>query len=292
MLFRSNLRVGDFVLVDTERGPSLAEVMLLDYTVPRKGDRKLKPVIRKVHAKEIDKPLRWSEEEIHALALDKIKTYDLSMRLLKTEMQFGGNKIILYFTSPARVDFRQLVKELANELKTRLELKQIGARDETKLLGGLGICGREYCCSSFLREFIPVSIKMAKNQNLALNPQKVSGGCGRLLCCLTYENDVYSQLRRELPSKGSIVRLVDTGKECRIVKTDLFNQRLWVEDRDGEQKEVGLKDIEKLGPIKRGAQKQYADEDDDNDAEAAMDEYFKEETVPGGDGPMEYEYDN
>ena len=120
------------------------------------------------------------------------------MRIINIEVQFGGNKVIVYFSAPGRVDFRELVKELASGLKTRVELKQVGARDEAKLTGGLGICGREFCCSSWLREFVPVSIKMAKNQNLALNPNKVSGGCGRLLCCLTYEDETYSELRQKL----------------------------------------------------------------------------------------------
>jgi cell fate regulator YaaT (PSP1 superfamily) len=134
---------------------------------------------------------QFSESQMMDIARGRVESFKLDMRIMKAEAQMGGNKVIVYFSSPGRVDFRDLVKDLAGALRSRVELKQVGARDEAKLVGGLGICGREYCCSSFLRDFVPVSIKMAKNQNLALNPSKVSGGCGRLLCCLTYENDAY-----------------------------------------------------------------------------------------------------
>ena len=148
------------------------------------------------------------------------------------------------------MDFRDLVKDLATGLKARVELKQVGARDEAKLVGGLGICGREFCCSSFLREFVPVSIKMAKNQNLALNPAKVSGGCGRLLCCLTYENDIYTELRKTLPSKGVKVRVLDDGAVGTVLKTDYLNQLLTVsivsELGEGKILNVLLKNVEVL----------------------------------------------
>jgi hypothetical protein len=170
----------------------------------------------------------------------------LNMRILTAEGQFGGNKITVYFSAPGRVDFRDLVKDLASALRARVELKQVGARDEAKLVGGLGICGREYCCSSFLRDFVPVSIKMAKNQNLALNPNKVSGGCGRLLCCLTYENEAYVDLRSKLPALKSRVRSLEEGVTGSVIKTDILNQLVMIETADGRQLSLRVKDIEVL----------------------------------------------
>lgn len=238
------LNVGDHVIVDSEKGPSLAQIKLLK-PVPTKGERKLKGILRRVNTKELTKPARWTDEEILATTRTKVDDLKLDMRLLKAENQPGSNKIVVYFSSPGRVDFRLLVKDLASLLKARIELKQVGARDETKLLGGIGICGREYCCSSFLREFIPVSIRMAKNQNLALNPSKVSGGCGRLLCCLTYENDVYTELRQTLPPRGAKVRVLDNEKIVQVLRTDLLNQLVEV-DLDGQLTMLKLSAVEVL----------------------------------------------
>lgn len=179
-----------------------------------------------------------------ALTKTKVKELNLKMRVLQVDIEFSGSKIVVYFSAEARIDFRQLVKEIAAHLKTRIELKQVGSRDETKLLGGVGICGREYCCSSFLREFIPVSIRMAKNQNLALNPTKVSGGCGRLLCCLTYENDAYTDLRQSLPSLNSMVTWQETGDKVKVLKSDLLSQMVLVEDRSGDQHTVKVQNLE------------------------------------------------
>lgn len=242
--YQLELRIGDQVVVDSEKGASLAEVVLLKYLSPEeKQERPLKPILRKASHKDLSTTSRLNPEEISDFTKNKILSLNLSMRLLKSEVQFGGAKVVVYFTAPGRVDFRELVKELASGLKVRVELKQVGARDETKLLGGLGICGREYCCSSFLREFVPVSIRMAKNQNLALNPSKVSGGCGRLLCCLTYENDVYSQLRQLLPPRGTRVKVLSTGELAMVLKSDLLNQMLFVENEKGQTSNVALNDI-------------------------------------------------
>lgn len=230
------LRVGDHVMVEGERGPSLAQVARIEFqALPLPSShRPFKSILRKIPTKDVFRDGRVSTAEIEAFTNRHIRRLGLKMKLLKTEIQFGGTKILIYFSAPGRVDFRELVKELAAGLRARVELKQVGARDEAKLLGGVGICGREYCCSSFLREFVPVSIRMAKNQNLALNPNKVSGGCGRLLCCLTYENEVYTHLRQTMPPRGTKVLLLETQDTGKVVKTDLLNQTALVETERGE----------------------------------------------------------
>ena len=239
-----HLRIGDKVLVETERGESIGKVVLIGFLdKSEKPDRELKSVVRKVFPKEINKSFHLTVSEIARFAKRKISRLKLDMNVLKSEILYGGNRIVIYFSSPGRVDFRELVKDLASGLKARVELKQVGSRDETKLLGGVGVCGREYCCSSFLREFIPVSIKMAKNQNLALNPNKVSGGCGRLLCCLTYENKAYSDLRKTLPPIGSEVEIKETGDRVIVEKSDLLTQNLLVKLQDGSTSPVKVSDV-------------------------------------------------
>lgn len=236
------LSIGDRVVVETERGPSLAEVKRVAYMEAELSEA-LKPIVRIASRKDRDSSGRLTPEFAESFTKQKIKELNLEMRVISVEIQFGGNKVIVYFSAPGRVDFRELVKELAGGLKTRVELKQVGARDEAKLSGGIGICGREFCCSSFLREFVPVSIKMAKNQNLALNPSKVSGGCGRLLCCLTYEDETYSALRQKLLPKGARVKLLDETYGD-VIKGDILNQTMLVELDSGEQRSVPIKDLE------------------------------------------------
>lgn len=240
----NRLKVGDDVVVETERGPSLAKVVTLKYLEKSAyADGALKPIMRVASDRDLDPTGKLSPEKVMEFSKERIGRLGLEMHVLKGEVQFGGNKVIIFFSAPGRVDFRDLVKDLAGGLKARVELKQVGARDEAKLVGGLGICGREYCCSSFLREFVPVSIKMAKNQNLALNPSKVSGGCGRLLCCLTYENDTYTDLRRKMPGKGSRVRSSE-GIFGDVVKSDLLNQICVIETDTGQQVPVKVSELE------------------------------------------------
>jgi cell fate regulator YaaT (PSP1 superfamily) len=250
-----DVRVGDEVVVDTDRGPSLAEVTVLRLLDRSElGDQELKPIIRKASQKDLEPAGKLTPEYVEKFARDALKRHDLNIRILKGEILLGGNKVIVYFSAPGRVDFRELVKDLATGLYARVELKQVGARDEAKLVGGLGICGREFCCSSFLREFVPVSIKMAKNQNLALNPTKVSGGCGRLLCCLTYENDTYSELRRIMPGKGAKVRVNDGGDEgmvATVIKSDLINQLVMIISDAGNIQTLPVSQLEVLD---RGAE--------------------------------------
>ena len=168
----------------------------------------LKKVVRKTSEKDLKtvEHNRAKEKEAFAICEKKIKEHGLEMKLVDVEYTFDGSKILFYFTADGRVDFRELVKDLASVFRTRIELRQIGVRDESKMLGGLGICGRCFCCSSFLGEFQPVSIKMAKEQGLSLNPTKISGTCGRLMCCLKYEQDAYEYLLKITPSKGSQVK--------------------------------------------------------------------------------------
>ncbi|MBP9707319.1 MAG: stage 0 sporulation protein [Oligoflexales bacterium] len=242
-----SILVGDQVVVETERGLSLAKVVKIYFNLhPDSAERIIKPILRKATEKDLNSSQKISEDEALKICAERIKTLKLNMKVLKVEVQFGGSKVIVYFSAPGRVDFRELVKQLATSLKSRVELKQVGARDEAKLLGGMGICGREFCCSTFLREFVPVSIKMAKVQNLALNPTKVSGGCGRLLCCLTYENDTYIALRRNLPARGSKVRILSSGEDADVLKVDIINQRLLVEKANGKLETFKAADVEVL----------------------------------------------
>lgn len=247
-----NLRMGDKVLVETEWGEGVGKVAKVAFLRPEEiGERKLKPILRKLSRKEIHKSFHLTSSEVTSFVKRKANRFKLNMKVLKTDILCGGGRILVFFSAPGRVDFRELVKELAAGLKTRVELKQIGARDETKLLGGVGICGREFCCSSFLREFIPVSIKMAKNQNLALNPSKVSGGCGRLLCCLAYENEGYKKLRTKFPPLGSEIRIKETGQTGTLTKSDILNQAVQVRFKDSMTPEVFKLDDIELIPRKK-----------------------------------------
>lgn len=208
--------LGDFVIVETARGIEFGEIVVAEKEV---GEHDvvlpLKKVIRiaskKDHATVQEN--REAAREAFSICLDKIADHGLEMKLVDAEYTFDRNKIIFYFTADGRVDFRELVKDLAAVFRTRIELRQIGVRDEAKMLGGIGPCGRMLCCSTFLGDFEPVSIKMAKDQNLSLNPAKISGVCGRLMCCLKYENDQYETAKQELPDIGEkIVSPLGTGK--------------------------------------------------------------------------------
>ncbi len=270
-----DLRVGDQVVVDTERGLSVAKVAELAWVErgeAQSEEEPVKSVERLATAEDLDELLEKDSVQAEKIARDKVARAGIDMRILKAESQ--GQRITIWFSAPGRLDFRDLVKDLAHTLRARVELKQIGARDETKLLGGLGICGREYCCSSFLREFVPVSIKMAKNQNLALNPTKVSGGCGRLLCCLTYENDTYTELRRLMPSRGTKLKILVgelEGAFAVVLKADFLNQNLLVETAEAQIATVSVKDVEILGKGGRPVGKAHGEEElDDAPAEPAL----------------------
>ena len=270
------LSEGDEVVVETDRGASLGQVKRVAYVDKEETKGKaLKPVIRIANERDLD-PGKLSEEKVVKFTSDRVAELKLDMSVIGSEVQLGGNKVIVFFTAPGRVDFRELVKGLASGLKTRVELKQVGARDEAKLVGGLGMCGREYCCSSFLREFVPVSIKMAKNQNLALNPAKVSGGCGRLLCCLTYEDKVYKELRKKLPPRKARVRLA-TGDEGLIVKSDILSQKVLVELSTGELISKPLSQVEVLSSKNQAQKAPELEEDGDWGADLDLKSLMEEE---------------
>lgn len=202
------IQTGDKVIVETARGVEFGTVVTGEKEVEDdKIMQPLKPVIRIVTAedKKKDAKNRDKEKEAFGICLEKIRKHGLEMKLIDAEYTFDNNKVLFYFTADGRIDFRELVKDLASVFRTRIELRQIGVRDETKIRGGIGICGRPLCCHTYLSEFAPVSIKMAKEQNLSLNPTKISGVCGRLMCCLTNEEETYEELNSHLPSNGDHV---------------------------------------------------------------------------------------
>lgn len=202
------MKPGDHVIVETARGVEYGTVVLGPKEVDdRQVVQPLKDVIRMATQKDDAKEEsnRKKEKEAYQICVKKIRAHQLEMKLIDVEYTFDNNKILFYFTADGRIDFRELVKDLAAIFKTRIELRQIGVRDETKILGGIGICGRPLCCHTYLSEFAPVSIKMAKEQNLSLNPTKISGVCGRLMCCLTNEEETYEELNRQLPGVGDHV---------------------------------------------------------------------------------------
>lgn len=206
------LKIGDYVIVETARGVECGQVAMANKQLE---DTEilfpLKKMIRKATEKDLEclKQNKEKEKKAFKICEEKILQHNLDMKLVDVEYTLDNNKILFYFTADGRVDFRALVKDLASVFRTRIELRQIGVRDEAKMLGGIGVCGRPFCCSSFLGEFQPVSIKMAKEQGLSLSPVKISGTCGRLMCCLKYEQDAYSDLLRKTPKVGAIVNTPD-----------------------------------------------------------------------------------
>lgn len=207
------IAVGDSVVVETERGLSIGEVMRGPVDKDADSAEKLVTITRKATFEDLATVERnlQKEKEAYDFCLRRIVERNMQMKLVKVEYLFDGSKAVFFFTADGRVDFRDLVKDLAHTFHTRIEMRQIGVRDESKLVGGIGICGRELCCSSWLRDFQPVSVKMAKEQNLALNPNKISGQCGRLLCCLDYEYETYCSLRKTFPKCGKRVRTAVTN---------------------------------------------------------------------------------
>ncbi|MBQ6568867.1 MAG: stage 0 sporulation family protein, partial [Clostridia bacterium] len=204
-----NVKQGDNVIVETARGLEYGEVVMGKRTI--EADQFKKPVkeVVRVATEEDTERCRQNKElekEAYKICLEKIAEHKLEMKLVEVEYTFDGNKILFYFTADGRIDFRELVKDLATIFRTRIELRQIGVRDEAKTLGSIGVCGRSLCCSRFLEEFVPVSIKMAKEQGLSLNPSKISGACGRLMCCLKYEQDTYEELLKVTPRQGALVK--------------------------------------------------------------------------------------
>ena len=202
-----DIKEGDKVIVETSRGIEYGKKQVSENSITKP----LKAVLRMANDEDNrrNEENRLKEKEAFGICLEKIKEHGLDMKLIEAEYTFDGNKVLFYFTADGRIDFRELVKDLATVFRTRIELRQIGVRDESKTVGSIGACGRSLCCSQFLDEFVPVSIKMAKEQGLSLNPAKISGACGRLMCCLKYEQDMYEELLKETPKQGASVRTPD-----------------------------------------------------------------------------------
>ena len=220
------IKSGQHVIVETARGIEYGYVVLGTREVEDgKVVQPLKSVIRMATKEDetVEEANKKKEKDAFKVCLEKIRKHNLEMKLIDVEYTFDNNKILFYFTADGRIDFRELVKDLAAVFKTRIELRQIGVRDETKIVGGIGICGRPLCCASYLSEFIPVSIKMAKEQNLSLNPTKISGVCGRLMCCLKYEEDTYEELNGRLPNIGDYVT-TDDGLKGEVHSVSILRQ--------------------------------------------------------------------
>ena len=257
-----NIQKDTYVVVETARGIEFGECVIgikeineNDIVAP------LKSVLRIATEEDIDRHFKNKDKEKDAfnICLKKIQEHGLTMKLIDVEYTFDNNKFIFYFTADGRVDFRELVKDLATIFKTRIELRQIGVRDEAKMLGGLGPCGRPMCCSSFLGDFASVSIKMAKEQNLSLNPTKISGICGRLMCCLNYEQSTYEDIRKRMPKVGSIVKTSEGTGE--VFSNNIVKESVKVKLKKGEEEILEEFKIDTIELIKG----HYEDSVDDDD---------------------------
>ena len=251
---------GRYVIVETQHGVEFGKVVLGRREVDEtKLQGELKPIIRiateadeKKHAENLEK-----NKKAMVICKEKIEKRGLEMKLIGAEYSFDNSKVLFYFTADGRVDFRELVKDLAAVFETRIELRQVGVRDETKILGGIGICGRRLCCNAHLSEFGPVSIKMAKEQNLSLNPGKISGVCGRLMCCLAHEQETYEYLNKKLPNVGDVVKTFD-GKTGEVTAVSVLRQKVKLkvaqEDDTFEIEEYKVDEL-RFRPKKKGGQK-------------------------------------
>ena len=243
-----DIKSGDHVIVETARGVEYGQVVLPPREVEdEKVIQPLKEVIRIANTQDDKKEEnnRRREKDAYQICLKKIREHGLEMKLIDVEYTFDNNKVLFYFTADERIDFRELVKDLAAIFKTRIELRQIGVRDETKTLGGIGICGRPLCCHTYLSEFAPVSIKMAKEQNLSLNPAKISGVCGRLMCCLKNEEETYEELNRKLPGIGDRVTTPD-GLKGEVQSVSVLRQLVKVLVDVEDEKEIREYPVEEL----------------------------------------------
>ena len=235
-----DVKRGDHVIVETARGVEYGTVVCDPKEVEEdQVIQPLKAVLRVATVKddEQEKSNKEKEREAFKICLEKIRKHELDMKLIDAEYTFDNNKVLFYFTADGRIDFRELVKDLAAVFKTRIELRQIGVRDETKILGGIGSCGRPLCCHTHLSEFVPVSIKMAKEQNLSLNPTKISGVCGRLMCCLKHEEETYEELNKSLPNVGDFVNCID-GVRGEVHSVNVLRQLVKVIVEVNDEKEI------------------------------------------------------
>ena len=241
-------KIGDYAIVEAEKGEDLGVVNQLGSLLERKkkNDREIRSIIRRPTSQDLDRYYdnRRKEADAYKLCRRKIGEHSLNMKLVDVEYQFDGQKITFYFTAERRVDFRALVKDLAGIYKVRIELRQIGVRDEAKRVGGFGLCGRQLCCTTFLKEFDPITTQCAKEQNLPLNPQKLSGLCGRLLCCLMYERDFYQQQAKKMPPVSSTYK-TPQGKGT-VVNYDVFKEHVTLQFENNVTENYSLKELEKF----------------------------------------------
>jgi cell fate regulator YaaT (PSP1 superfamily) len=237
------LKTGNYCVVQADRGEDMGLIISIARGSPDDVDTDIKEVLRHATEKDLDllKEIREKEKEALNVCQEKVTEHKLPMKLVDVEYQFDGNKITFYFTSEGRIDFRELVKDLAGIFRTRIDLRQIGVRDEARRFDGMGMCGRRLCCATFLKDFEPVTLKMAKDQNLPLTPAKISGACGRLMCCLMYEIDYYKEITKVIPKVGSKIRCF--GAEHRIEKVDIFKRAVILTDADGNTVEAPLVEL-------------------------------------------------
>ena len=250
---RFEIKKGDHVIVETARGVEYGTVVGgIREVDDSKVVQPLKPVLRIATERDNEQEAanKGKEKEAFRICQEKIRKHGLDMKLIDAEYTFDNNKVLFYFTADGRIDFRELVKDLASVFKTRIELGQIGVRDETKILGGIGICGRRLCCHTHLSEFVPVSIKMAKEQNLSLNPTKISGVCGRLMCCLKHEEETYEDLNRRLPNIGDYVT-TDDGLKGEVSSVNVLRQQVKVIVNVDDEKEIREYPLDQLRFKKR-----------------------------------------
>jgi cell fate regulator YaaT (PSP1 superfamily) len=261
------LRVGDAVIVEAERGRDLGHVTALGELAEKKcggctscatsavaaEPEPLKRVLLRATTEDVKshEEVRRSEEDARRKVMQRVRAHELAMKVSDTEWQWDRNKLTIYFTAEKRVDFRALVRDLASTFRTRIELRQIGVRDEAARLSGVGRCGREYCCSSWLKELSPVNLGLAKDQHLSLNPAQISGGCGRLLCCLKYEHDFYVAARKRFPKEGKTIRTA-VGPE-RVIAVDIFRERVFLRSEEHGSRIIPLlqlkDEVERLGDV-------------------------------------------
>ncbi|MEW6670525.1 MAG: stage 0 sporulation family protein [Thermodesulfobacteriota bacterium] len=238
------LKRGDHVIVETEQGLGFGTVIVSPVSREEgEFNRPLKKVFRLANEndfRQVEKNLE-TEKRAHEFCARSIKEFNLQMNLFSVESTFDGSKLTFFFTSEGRVDFRQLVKKLVKEFDARVEMRQVGIRNQAKMCGGIGRCGRKICCSTFIEKFDPVSIRMAKEQNLSLNPTKISGQCGRLMCCLTFEYDTYLALKEKFPKTNKSVTTKST--KGKVLRHNVICNRLTIRDEEGQEVEIGLKDI-------------------------------------------------
>lgn len=274
---------GDHVIVETVRGIEYGTVVSPANEIAEdKLTQPLKSVLRVATERddEQEKQNREKEKEAFKICLEKIRKHGLDMKLIDAEYTFDNNKVLFYFTADGRIDFRELVKDLASVFRTRIELRQIGVRDETKILGGIGICGRPLCCHSYLSEFAPVSIKMAKEQNLSLNPTKISGVCGRLMCCLKNEEETYEELNRKLPGVGDHVT-TDDNLKGEVHSVNVLRQTVKVLVEAGDEKELKEYRVDQLRFNRKRHKNQKNDQRGNDQEEKELEKLEKLEKQEG-----------